>query len=250
MEESLAQRFLPALIAGDEDLASRLASIDDPRTGHVEGARALATFIRSSQSWLAERQARHEAVAVTRTDERTVAEAILHLVEGDRQIPLPVAVVEDEPRSAGRLAVLRVYHSLWPLAGKHTIRPALLPTQPGLRLAPVMQQYQDALAAGNVEGVLATYEPDGCAREPSGANYLHCGDKALRALYSALFANGGGIPLEHCTATDDGTRCAVEYTVVRLGRSAVPPQAGIAVYERGPSGRLRMARIYDDVDVS
>ena len=63
-----------------------------------------------------------------------------------------------------------------------------------------------------------------------------------------LFANGGGIPLGHCSATDDGARCAVEYNLTRWGRTALPPQAGVAVYERGESGLLRAARIYDDVD--
>ena len=31
------------------------------------------------------------------------------------------------------------------------------------------------------------------------------------------------------------------------GKDAIPPQAGVAVYERGTSGRLAAARIYDDV---
>jgi len=34
-----------------------------------------------------------------------------------------------------------------------------------------------------------------------------------------------------------------------LGVTDVPPQAGFAVYERGGSGRLAAARIYDDVEV-
>jgi hypothetical protein len=29
----------------------------------------------------------------------------------------------------------------------------------------------------------------------------------------------------------------------------VPPQAGLAVYERGESGLLRAVRVYQDVDV-
>jgi hypothetical protein len=62
-----------------------------------------------------------------------------------------------------------------------------------------------------------------------------------------MFANEGGIPLQLCTVTDDGTRCAIEYNAVRWGRDEIPPQAGIALYERGPSGRLAAARIYDDV---
>ena len=42
---------------------------------------------------------------------------------------------------------------------------------------------------------------------------------------------------------------AIEFNAVRFGSHAVQPQAGVAVYERGTSGRLRAARIYDDVNV-
>jgi hypothetical protein len=48
--------------------------------------------------------------------------------------------------------------------------------------------------------------------------------------------------------TDDGVRCAVEYNVVRWGSHDLPPQAGIAVYERSPDGLLAAARVYDDVE--
>jgi hypothetical protein len=34
---------------------------------------------------------------------------------------------------------------------------------------------------------------------------------------------------------------------VRWGNVEMPRQAGIAVYERGSSGRLAAARVYDDV---
>jgi hypothetical protein len=63
-----------------------------------------------------------------------------------------------------------------------------------------------------------------------------------------MFANGGGIGLEHCTLTDDGVRCAIEYNCVRWGITEIPPQAGVAVYERGQSGGLAGGRIYDDVE--
>jgi hypothetical protein len=35
---------------------------------------------------------------------------------------------------------------------------------------------------------------------------------------------------------------------VRWGKNGLPPQAGIAVYVRGDSGKLAAARIYDDVN--
>src|SRR5207244_3678881 len=72
------------------------------------------------------------------------------------------------------------------------------------------------------------------------------GAEAIRKIYAMMLADGG-IGLEFCTATDDGTACAIEYNAVRWGRAALAPQAGVAVYVRGPSGRLSAARIYDDV---
>ncbi len=69
----------------------------------------------------------------------------------------------------------------------------------------------------------------------------------MRAFYERLFSNGGGIPLEHCALVDDGRTCALEYNVVRWGRTELPPQAGVAVYARDERGKLAAARIYDDV---
>jgi SnoaL-like protein len=112
----------------------------------------------------------------------------------------------------------------------------------------VVGEYQRALAAGDLEAVLATYEEDAYAREPSGGEYVYRGKEKLREVYTAQFANGGGIPLELCTVTDDGVRCAVEYNCVRWGVTEIPPQAGVAIYERGSSGRLAGGRIYDDVE--
>ena len=68
------------------------------------------------------------------------------------------------------------------------------------------------------------------------------------AYYELVCSNDGGIPLEHCTLIDDGRACALEYNIVRWGGTELPPQAGIAVHLRGPSGRLAAVRMYDDAD--
>jgi hypothetical protein len=108
--------------------------------------------------------------------------------------------------------------------------------------------YQRALATGDVDAIVATFEPEAYAREPTGGQYIHRGADGLRAFYEGLFSNDGGIPLEHCTLIDDERACALEYNVVRWGKTELPPQAGIAVYVRGQSGKLAAARIYDDVN--
>ncbi len=63
-----------------------------------------------------------------------------------------------------------------------------------------------------------------------------------------MFSNDGGIPLEHCTLVDNGRACALEYNVMRWGKTELIPQAGLAVYVRGQSGKLAATRIYDDTD--
>jgi hypothetical protein len=190
-----------------------------------------------------------ENVALTLTECRTVEEVVLHLLLGDEggRVELPVAIVSD--RNPDRtLKAIRVYHSMWPLTGEHRVRPPLLPEDPRLHAEGTPGDYQRALAGGDLKGIVGTFEPDGYAREPSGGAYVHRGAEGPRELYAHLFANGGGIPLEHCTLTDDGVRCAIEYNCVRWGVTDIPPQAGVAVYERASSGLLRAARIYDDVE--
>jgi hypothetical protein len=130
----------------------------------------------------------------------------------------------------------------------HWLRAPLLPAVPGLVLPDVIARYQAALARGDLNAILAQFEPEGLAREPSGGPHCYRGAERLRHFYGRLFANGGGIPLQHCSVTDDGVHCAVEYIVTDWGCTTLPPQAGVAVYERGASGLLAAARIYDDVE--
>jgi SnoaL-like domain len=228
--------------------AARQPVLDDPRVGRVEGTRELRAFASGTADWLRERDAVVANVALTRTPTRTVEEVVLNLLVDDGgRAEVPVAVVSD--RNPDRtVKTVRVYHSTWPLTGEHRVRPPLLPADPALHAEGTPAEYQRALAEGDLEAILATFEPDGYAREPSGAAYLHRGTEALRELYAHMFANAGGIGLEHCTLTDDGVRCAIEYNGVRWGTSELPPQAGVAVYERGGSGLLAAARIYDDVE--
>src|SRR5919112_1413009 len=228
--------------------AARRPVLDDPRVGRVEGTRGLRAFVEGTAQWLRERDAVVENVALTRTPTRTVEEVVLNLLaDHGARVELPVAVVSD--RNPDRtVKVIRVYHSTWPLTGEHRVRPPLLPADPNLQLEGTPGVYQRALAEGDLEGILATFEPEGYAREPSGAAYLHRGIEALRDLYAHMFANSGGIGLDHCTLTDDGVRCAIEYNGVRWGDTEIPLQPGVAVYERGRSGLLAAARIYDDVE--
>ncbi len=148
----------------------------------------------------------------------------------------------------GRIIELRIYWSTWPLTGEHNHRAPLLEPDPGLHDPDIVGEYQRALASGDADAVVATFEPDAYVREPSGSAYVHRGPGELLALYRRFFSNGGGIRLEQCSLTDDGHACALEYNILRWGRTELPPEAGLAVYVRSASGKLASARIYDDAD--
>ena len=221
--------------------------IDDPRSGRLEGATSLADFSAASARWLRDHAGHAQAIALTVGPTRVVGEFDLELTEDERTFVLPVAVVV-EPDGAERSVWIRTYHSQWPLSGHHVVRPPLLARDPSVVESDVVGEYQAALAAGDADRITATFEPDGCFREPAGPQFRRCGTEVLHPFFALFFSAGGGIILEHCTVTEDGVRTALEFNAVRWGGRELPPQAGVAVYERGDSGKLRDARVYDDVE--
>ena len=244
--------FLDILLAGDcarlLALFSASPHIDDPLFSPVRTLDQAEVYILQRQSWFFERRASLEPIRTTRNDQRTVFECLLHLHLPTKEFALPLAVVGQHAIGSYRLQAVRLYHSLWPLFDRHRVRPPLLPLDPSIRLSDVILAYQDALAQGDIPAILAAFEPDGYFREPAGADYVYHGHAKLLEFMTHLLHNGG-ITLQHCTATDDGVACAIEFNAVHFGQHELQPQAGVAVYQRGSSGLLHAARIYDDVNV-
>jgi hypothetical protein len=243
--------YFEGMLTGEIDALVRSFSgepqLHHPVRGRVAGVAAFRQFVEETNRWLSRSNAKVEDVERVVTAPRGFEEVLLSLDGDGGRIAVPHALVADHDAS-GHLEELRLYFSGWPLTGRHANRPPLLQRDPGLLQADVVDEYQGALARGDADAIAETFEPDGYAREPAGGEHVHRGRDGLREFYGRLFSNGGGIALEHCAAVDDGRCCALEYNVVRWGRTELPPQAGVAVYERGEGGGLRAARIYDDVD--
>ena len=217
----------------------------DPRAGEVRGHRQLRKFVSRNQSWLAEHHARTETVASTCADGRAVVELLAHLGGDGRNWPGRWRSSPNPP-TTGRWCSAPTAASGRSTDGATSGRPSSRPGPP----APAMSwaATRPRWTAGDAEAVVSTFAPDGYFHEPIGPHYAHRGTAELRSFFTTCFGAGGGIGLEHCTVTDDGVRCAVEYNCVRWGSHDLPPQAGIGVYERGPDGLLAAARVYDDVE--
>ncbi len=243
------RQYLAALNDGD---ASELETtwpgelvIYDPHAGPVRGHRHVRQFVRRNVSWLAGLHARTEVVASTVAGGRAVVELLAHVDHNGQQLAWPVAVVAESPDDQS--VVFRTYCSQWPLDEKRPVRPPVLAAGP-VALPGVVDRYQAGLAVGDTDAVVRTFAPDGYFQGPFGPRHAHRGAAELRSFYDRCFSAGGGIGLEGCAVTDDGTRCALEYNCVRWGGRDVPSQAGIGVFERGPDGLLTAVRVYDDVE--
>ncbi len=242
-------QYLAALNKGDTHALETVwpgeVVIYDPKAGEIRGHRELRRFVSQNQTWLAGLRARIETVTSTCASGRAVVELLAHLTHNGREMAWPIAVVAESPDP--RSVVFRTYCSQWPVDGRRHVRPPILRSG-SARPGDIVGRYQAALEAGDAEAIVNTFAPDGYFREPIGPHYTHRGIPELRSFFTTCFSAGGGIGLQHCTVTDDGVRCALEYNCVRWGSHDLPPQAGIGVYERGPDGLLAAARVYDDVE--
>ena len=250
-ENHLAVPYFAGLKTGDTNALIRSFAgepeLHDPVRGRVKGARAFAGFVAETNAWMEERNVSVEYVDRIFTPPRGVEEVILHL-EGDAgPVDLPFALVADR-QPDGRIEELRVYFSAWPLSGRRTNRPPLLQPDHDLSEPAIVAEYHRALAAGDIDAIVATFETDSYVREPAGDDPIHRGPESLREFYDRLVSNEGGILLQHCGLADDARAYGLEYNVVRRGQTELLPEAGFAVYVRGQSGKLNAARIYDDAE--
>ncbi len=244
----MIKNFYPLLLDGDiKDINALFADepfVNEPTRGEVKGKDKFEHFLRNYRQWMQHRNPTVEHVASTVTENRAVEEYILHLDYKGHSLNLPAAVAAD--MSVNKFTHVRIYHSLWPLMKRHIVRAPFLPESNTLTLPPLIKNYMEGLAIGDAEYITGLFEPHGYVREPSGEEFKHRELKGLRKFYRTALADGG-IHLEHCSSTFDGVRCAVEFNINKWGKTELPPQAGIAVYEQSSRGRLTAARIYDDV---
>jgi hypothetical protein len=242
-------QYLKALGKGDTEPLETVwpgrVVIYDPRAGEIQGHRHLKQFVRKNQVWLSDHAAVAQIVASIRVGDRAVVELLAQPTVGGVKVQWPIAVVAESPDD--RSVIFRTYCSQWPVDGRRHVRPPILqPAQ--FHPEDVVGRFLAALDAGDVDEIVKTFEPDGYLREAIGPDSLHRGARQLNSYFARSFDAGGGITLQSCAVTDDGTRCALEFNCIRWGSHDLPPQGGIMVLERGPTGLLAAVRVYDDVE--
>jgi hypothetical protein len=258
----LSDVYFASLATGQaEQLVRRLgdrATVDDPIFGRTSGMPTLQRYADEVAAWLKKHDGAFEKVAFVTGSDRDVTEGTLALTFDGRRVHVPVAVVAE--RRPEREVELRLYYSTKPINGTRAVRSPLLGQNDEVAVPPPVAAHLEALSRADVKGIVASFENGGVLRDSAGGTHAKEGDGGpLADYYRTLFgpAGGGaspgppgtGMELLKGERADDGTTCALEYTVVRVHGKDVSPQAGLAVYERGESGLLRAVRVYQDVDV-
>ncbi len=234
----------PRLIAGDGAVVggfAERATVDSPMWGRQD----VTEFLAETRGWLDHHKARAVDVHTVTTPARVVHELNLYLVLDGTETEVPVMLIADV--AGDLIRDLRVYHSTWPLTGAHKLRGPISSLEYTLADRPgePVGTYHEALSAGDAEAANGTFEPDGSVREPAGGPWAYRG--ADREGWYRTILSIGGIELHLATIVDDGETVVYEYLADRWG-GPMPAQSGAAAYQRGASGRLLSARIYDDVE--
>ena len=254
---------MPALVSAQADqLVRRLgdrATVDDPIFGRTTGMPALARYLEEVAAWLSKHRGAFDKVAFVTGSDRDVTEGTLSLTFEGRRVHVPLAVVAE--RRPEREVEMRLYYSTKPIKGTRAVRSPLLPKDDEVAVPVQVAAQLDALSRADIGAVLASFEEGARLRDAAGETHVKTDDGGpLRAFYEKLCvaASGGdsgkagsrgkGIEVLKGARADDGRICALEYTVVRVRGKNVPPQAGLAVYERGETGLLRAVRVYEDVE--
>jgi len=246
----LSDVFVPALLDDTEGslvaLAQRLgsrATVDDPIFGRASGMPALERYLAEMSKWLKDHKASFARLYFTTGIDRDVTEGVLTLTFEEKTVELPIAIVAERRRS--REVELRLYYTSQPIKGTVALRSPLVERVDDAKLPAPIDDHLAALAKADVAAVMASFETDGARREARGIEQKK--GAGLEEAYRTLLRDGG-VELLKGGSADDGRTCALEYTLVKLHGKTVPPQAGLAVYERGDSGLLRSLRVYDDLE--
>ncbi|HEX4447382.1 MAG TPA: hypothetical protein VH044_11625 [Polyangiaceae bacterium] len=248
---------MPALVSAQADqLVRRLgdrATVDDPIFGRSTGMPALARYLEEVAAWLGKHEGAFDQVAFVTGSDRDVTEGLLSLTFEGRRVKVPVAIVAQ--RRPEREVEVRLYYSTKPIKGTRAVRSPLLPKDDEVAVPVQVAAQLEALSRADIAAVLASFEEGATLRDAAGETHVKTdGGGSLRAFYERMCGptsgggGGRGIELLKGARADDGRICALEYTVVRVHGKNVPPQAGLAVYERGETGLLRSVRIYEDVE--
>jgi hypothetical protein len=248
-DELLAGPYFDGLMTGDPDpLVESFAGepeVHDAVRGRIKGERAFRAYVGEMSAWLRGHDVSVEDVDHVIGDRRGFEDVVLHFDRRNDAGGLPVAIVADR-QPDGRIDELRLYYAGRPPAVRQPGRPPLLQPDPGLREPEAVSAYVRGFNAGDVDAVVAAFEPEGSVREATDDRHVHSGPAELRSYHERMLSDVDGVLIEPCTLVDDGRACALEYNLAPRAVPHLPAQAAACVFVLGQRGQVAALRVFDD----
>jgi hypothetical protein len=214
-----------------------------PLNGKISGRKKIKNYFIKQKIWLNIKKAKIDMINTIDINKRIIIEFVIFYNKGIEVIELPIVAVLDIDNNS--IISIRIYHSTWPINKSHSVIKPILEPEHDLDEPDIIKLYMQGIKNADKEFVLSLFEERAYIQEPSGSKFIHKGKTGLEKFYSNAL-DKGGVNLKHCTATFDGRHFAVEYVFDEWGNKKFEPQAGIAIYEIGETGKIAAVRIYDD----
>lgn len=247
MKDKIKQYFT---ILNSEDINALFSMLDEdavmitPFDGTITGRDAIQKNIVDLRAWLIDNNGKVTIQHMINIPDRLIIELDFLTVVDEKRVEVPVATVLDFHNDA--VTHIRVYHSIWPITGRHRIiAPSLEPIEANIEINSI-QAYLDALADADLSQILSLFEDEAYVQEAGGSLFRHQGIEKRKKYYTSVLSQGK-IPLKICTVTVDGSYVVLEYIFDEWGAESVAPQAGLMGFKLGKSNKIAALRIYDDV---
>ena len=245
--KNIIKKYFTILTKEDIDNLSSILSnkciMYTPLEGKIFGRDNIKKYFIQQKEWLNTKKAKVDIINTIDINHRIVIEFVIFFNKQNQSIELPIVAVLDIENNS--ISSIRIYHSSWPLTAEHIVIKPILEPEENLDEPDIISLYMQGIKNADKEFVLSLFEEKAYVQEPSGSKFRHQGKTGREKFYSFAL-DKGGVPLKHCTATFDGKHFAVEYVFDEWGDKKFEPQAGIAIYEIGESGKIAAVRIYDD----
>jgi hypothetical protein len=238
------------------DLASFFVKkpiVNDPLAGEVVGVEAIEKMLRESPFW-SNVKGLNQVVCRVLTQPMSVIDTYVDIEFNGKMMPMRLYLAVDNINGLIN-SVARIYYCPILLdIKKH--RPPIMSANPNLAFpADFTGAYQDALhekkgtKEEKIQRIVETFEENGHFVGPLD-NYYR-GKQDLLNMFSFFYEEGDGVVLKFSTLIDDGFSVAIEFIIpagfyAKGDRKGSEDFCGIAIYSRGPTGKIISGRSNDD----
>lgn len=218
--------------------------IDVPIYGRITNNDIFRLYADHANDWLDAHRVEHRTLGLCENSDRVVYESYAYHTYDNVILDIPLAIVFERTKdNPALIRTARVYHPTLNIKGQKTLRRALLNPDPSIRFSGSKAQYFTALAKGDKNAFGGVFTDD---VQMGIGHHITTGPDKVADAFETMFTLEGHVVLQYNTVTENNEKTCLEFTCDMKGVHLKTPQAGLAVYGKGPDGKISYVRIYEE----